>query len=209
MPWGSFVFVIIDRRTLIREALQTALAGTATVAAYPDPEAWSATAGDPPHLIVLGIGTDPLDAWRASLQSLTQKAPVMLISDLPDAEQITAALGLGVRGYLGSDESFCVLRSAIALILAGGSFVSADQLRAARKRHEAPAHSFGLSARQTQIAEGIRVGKPNKILAYELGMQESTVKVHIRNIMRKMRARNRTEIAFLLSQQRGDYRRAA
>jgi DNA-binding NarL/FixJ family response regulator len=93
--------------------------------------------------------------------------------------------------------------------LAGGSFVSADQLRAARKRHEAPAHSFGLSVRQTQIAEGIRVGKPNKILAYELGMQESTVKVHIRNIMRKMRARNRTEIAFLLSQQRGDYRRAA
>jgi DNA-binding NarL/FixJ family response regulator len=40
------------------------------------------------------------------------------------------------------------------------------------------------------------LGKPNKIIAYELGMSESTVKVHVRNIMQKMGATNRTQAAY-------------
>jgi hypothetical protein len=42
----------------------------------------------------------------------------------------------------------------------------------------------------------LREGKANKIIAYELNMCESTVKVHVRNIMKKLKARNRTEVAF-------------
>lgn len=38
---------------------------------------------------------------------------------------------------------------------------------------------------------------PNKLIAYELNMCESTVKVHVRTIMKKLKARNRTEVAFL------------
>ena len=37
----------------------------------------------------------------------------------------------------------------------------------------------------------------NKLIAYELDMCESTVKVHIRNIMKKLKATNRTEVAYL------------
>jgi DNA-binding NarL/FixJ family response regulator len=47
--------------------------------------------------------------------------------------------------------------------------------------------------------EGIRRGKPNKIIAYELNMCESTVKVHVRAIMKKLKATNRTEVAFKTS----------
>jgi DNA-binding NarL/FixJ family response regulator len=42
----------------------------------------------------------------------------------------------------------------------------------------------------------LQQGKANKIIAYELGMSESTVKVHVRNIMRKMGATNRTQVAY-------------
>jgi len=42
-------------------------------------------------------------------------------------------------------------------------------------------------------------GKPNKIIAYELNLRESTVKVHIRNIMKKVGAKNRTEVIFKIS----------
>jgi len=38
-------------------------------------------------------------------------------------------------------------------------------------------------------------GKQNKNIAYELGMCESTVKVHVRNLMKKLKARNRTQLA--------------
>ena len=37
----------------------------------------------------------------------------------------------------------------------------------------------------------------NKLIAYELNMCESTVKVHIRNIMKKLKATNRTQVAYL------------
>ncbi len=42
------------------------------------------------------------------------------------------------------------------------------------------------------------MGKANKIIAFELNLCESTVKVHVRSIMRKLQARNRTEVAFKL-----------
>ena len=54
------------------------------------------------------------------------------------------------------------------------------------------------TGRQTAILDILCKGKPNKIIAYELGMCESTVKVHIRNIMKKLKATNRTQIAYLV-----------
>ncbi len=53
------------------------------------------------------------------------------------------------------------------------------------------------SPRQLQVLELLQQGKQNKIIAYELGMCESTVKVHIRHIMRKLNARNRTQVVLL------------
>jgi DNA-binding NarL/FixJ family response regulator len=53
------------------------------------------------------------------------------------------------------------------------------------------------TARQAAVVEALRRGKANKIIAYELKMRESTVKVHVRAIMKKLKARNRTEVAFL------------
>jgi DNA-binding NarL/FixJ family response regulator len=57
--------------------------------------------------------------------------------------------------------------------------------------------SISFSPRQLQVLELLKEGKQNKIIAYELGMCESTVKVHIRQIMRKLKARNRTQVVLL------------
>jgi DNA-binding NarL/FixJ family response regulator len=53
------------------------------------------------------------------------------------------------------------------------------------------------TSRQAAVIEALRMGKPNKSIAYELNMCESTVKVHVRNIMKKLKAKNRTEVAFM------------
>jgi DNA-binding NarL/FixJ family response regulator len=55
----------------------------------------------------------------------------------------------------------------------------------------------GFTQRQSQILECLRRGMANKLIAYELDMCESTVKVHIRNIMKKLNATNRTQVAYL------------
>jgi DNA-binding NarL/FixJ family response regulator len=54
-----------------------------------------------------------------------------------------------------------------------------------------------LTQRQMMVVEALCQGMANKQIAYELGMSEHTVKVHLRHIMRKLRARNRTEVAVL------------
>jgi DNA-binding NarL/FixJ family response regulator len=56
------------------------------------------------------------------------------------------------------------------------------------------------TTRQAAVIEALRRGKPNKIIAYELKMRESTVKVHVRNIMKKLKATNRTQVAYLATQ---------
>jgi DNA-binding NarL/FixJ family response regulator len=53
-----------------------------------------------------------------------------------------------------------------------------------------------LTHRETEVLALVRQGKANKTIAYELGMSGSTVKVHVRHIMRKMGATNRTQAAF-------------
>jgi DNA-binding NarL/FixJ family response regulator len=45
------------------------------------------------------------------------------------------------------------------------------------------------------VIRALQQGKPNKVIAYELNMCESTVKVHVRNLMKKLKAKNRTDLA--------------
>ena len=50
-----------------------------------------------------------------------------------------------------------------------------------------------LTARERQILLFMREGHPNKVAAHRLGLSEATVKFHLRNIYRKLRAQNRTQ----------------
>ena len=54
-----------------------------------------------------------------------------------------------------------------------------------------------LTEREIDVLSLLQKGKQNKVIAYALNISESTTKVHIRNIMRKYRLRNRTEVALL------------
>ena len=52
-----------------------------------------------------------------------------------------------------------------------------------------------LTAREYDVLRSLRAGHQNKIIAFELGISESTVKVHLRSIMKKLNASNRTQAA--------------
>jgi DNA-binding NarL/FixJ family response regulator len=63
---------------------------------------------------------------------------------------------------------------------------------------EVTAHFFAkFTAREYQILRVLRRGRRDKQIASELNMAEGTVMVHLRNIRKKLGARNRTEIVFL------------
>jgi DNA-binding NarL/FixJ family response regulator len=51
--------------------------------------------------------------------------------------------------------------------------------------------------RESEVLARLRLGKPNKIIAHELKITENTVKVFVRQILMKLHASNRTEVASL------------
>ena len=151
-------------------------------------------------LIVLWLNNRDMDfetAFEAALEAAPQR-PIAILSDFADAALVSRALTHGVRGYFNSGMSLTELASAVRFVAAGGTFVPLSALNGLIAERPAPAKGNSgddrLSPRQLEVLELLQQGKPNKIIAYELGMAEATVKVHVRMIMKKLNARNRTEV---------------
>jgi DNA-binding NarL/FixJ family response regulator len=126
--------------------------------------------------------------------------PVIILSDADCAQlsRVTrAVLKSGARGFVPTRTSgFPVTLAAARLIREGGSFVPSHLLPTVQSSGR-PTQQKRLTSREDEVLGQLQRGKANKIIAYELGMSESTVKVHIRNIMRKMGATNRTQVAYI------------
>jgi len=55
-----------------------------------------------------------------------------------------------------------------------------------------------LTPREREVAGRVLEGKANKIIAAELGLSDNTVKMHLTQIMRKLKVTNRTQVVLLL-----------
>jgi len=161
--------------------------------------------------IVLSIAERPRHAESVQREiNLVNRAakgvPIILLTDQEEPDQITEALAQGVRGYIPTSSSVPIAIEAMRLVRVGGTYIPASSLIAASGREAAANNGEGSSTvgvftgRQMAVLKALRKGKPNKIIAYELGMCEATVKVHVRTIMKKLKAKNRTEAAYMASE---------
>jgi DNA-binding NarL/FixJ family response regulator len=133
------------------------------------------------------------------VKKLTAVAPVIMLSRVDSVNTIRAAFTWGVRGYIPTVSTTLNLAiEIIYLVTCGGEYVPLSGLSPGRVELEKPANPTAkqqFTPRQMAVIERLKLGKPNKIIAYELEVSESSVKAHIRNIMQKMNATNRTEVA--------------
>ena len=129
-------------------------------------------------------------------------AQVVIVSENEDASDILHALDSGASGYIPTSIPLTVVTEAIRLVRAGGTYIPAESLRYAQEQRNSRGSKEGkrfnglLTERQAAVVDALCQGKANKIIAFELNMRESTVKVHVRNIMKKLNASNRTEVAY-------------
>lgn len=198
--------LVIEARPLIRQLLQGFIASSSDLAvtsAGSIKEWMRSGASALPSVILLSLA----DGARlpGSLSELSIPAndrlanvPIVVQSNDRPGHQVLELLNGGIKGFIPSSISSEVAVQALRLVCAGGTFVPVSCLQASAEKGESEATGF-LTGRQLQVVEAIRQGKPNKIIAYELNMCESTVKVHVRAIMKKLKARNRTEVAYLYS----------
>jgi len=147
-----------------------------------------------------GMSSGAVADMVSRVSELLPGVPVTVLSHYGDADNIRQAFELGVRGYIPTSLASKVAIGAMHLVCVGGTFAPAAALLSQGDRPQGPAGEptiDGFTRRQAQILDCLRRGMANKLIAYELNMRESTVKVHVRNIMKKLKATNRTQVAYL------------
>jgi DNA-binding NarL/FixJ family response regulator len=206
--------VIIEERALIRDCLVHCVRSQTDldVAAVESVQAWKELSKTRSAALFV-ICTPPHrnhDEYHQEFQQLLQLSndvPTIVLSDGDEPRVILEAIERGAKGYIPTSVSLAVAIAAMRFVSCGGVFVpAASLLRAVRRQvsEDAPAPKGEthnpFTARQIAVIEALRKGKANKLIAYELNMCESTVKVHVRKIMKKLKATNRTQVAFLSNQ---------
>lgn len=206
---------LVDNRLLSRECvahtLKVKFDERLDIRAYATFEELMTCDPDSVDIIVFYIHEDCETAVRAILEQVKDAAfRLLVITDESVSELasfVREALRGGVSGFISTTQTgAATLHSAIDFVLSGGAFVPPelffDGQRGTARGAARPEPSRGLTRRQDEVLTKLKEGKPNKIIAFELGMSESTVKVHLHNIMRKLGVTNRTQ-AVALSQAQG------
>lgn len=156
-------------------------------------------AAPPPAVVVVFLDSNrPPSASELSFLDAAVGPPVVIISDIDDANFVVNVMKHGVRGYIPTSLPLNVAVEAVRLVQAGGTFVPPCALERDWSRREGATRAGDLlTERQMKVAEALCQGMANKQIAYALQVSEHTVKIHLRHIMRKLNARNRTEVAIL------------
>ncbi|MBL8643546.1 MAG: response regulator transcription factor [Rhodospirillaceae bacterium] len=167
-----------------------------------------------PDLILLDLHMPGMNgvASIADVRRAFASPPIVIISGNIDSSVIAGALRNGANGYIPKTMPGKSLVTALRLVLNGETYVPIALIEqgavasSAVPAVAAPAQPQSglsiLSARESAVLRLLIAGKSNKEIARELDLQEVTVKVHLRNVYRKIRAANRTEaVRIALSQQ--------
>jgi DNA-binding NarL/FixJ family response regulator len=202
------VIIIIDERALVRDCLMHCLQTAYVdhdVFAFAALSDWTKVENDypSPSVILLCVRNHRTKTIEDSddtdgIARLATSAPLVIISDIEDSSRIMRAIENGARGYIPTSMTLGIAVEAVRLVEAGGTFVPINCVMPSSQNHGNGGSQL-FTARQIMVVEALCRGKANKQIAFELGMCESTVKVHIRHIMRKLKARNRTEVAMMVS----------
>jgi DNA-binding NarL/FixJ family response regulator len=195
---------VIESRTFIRECIRRSVQS-----AFSLPVVTYSTAIEleqqrlliSPQLIIFSWVEDNKEASTNALKVLAESAPrtpVIVLAYNHAPELARTAIFHGAKGYIPVTMGFEITIEAVRFVLAGGTYAPMDCLLERDRPGDAPSQppTSGLvTGRELAVIRAIQKGKSNKVIAYELNMCESTVKVHVRRIMKKLKARNRTEVA--------------
>lgn len=156
------------------------------------------------QLVVLSLIDANSQACANALKDLSEfgsDRPVIALGSTNDADLARAAIHSGAKGYIPVTMGFEIAIEVMRFVLAGGTYVPPDCLLASDPFGPPASTTLSriciLTSRELSVVRAIQQGKSNKMIAHELNMCLSTVKVHVRNVMRKLNAKNRTDVAMV------------
>ena len=200
---------LIDSNKLFREGLKRLLDdSTFQISAEAGNlrEAVSAVdKGLKPQLILMDLqngGEEEAEGMRRLRAQLPDTRMVILTSELC-TRRLANALEAGADGYLMKDLSSDALAQSLRLVMMGekvfpthlAALLISGRINGGNT--DMPVSRKGLSQREVQILRCLLNGDSNKMIANHLNITEATVKVHLKSLLRKINASNRTQAAIL------------
>lgn len=128
---------------------------------------------------------------------------IIALSDKMNSEALISALRAGVQAFLLRDMSPEALIQSLMLVKTGevvfptelAAYLIEMVKRNGPDLEPTDVRGYGLSDREMQILHCLVQGQPNKVIANNLNLAEGTVKVHLKALLRKIKAANRTQAA--------------
>ena len=211
----SIRILVVDDHTLFRRGLTALLQRDPQFEIVGDAgdagEALRRAEALQPDLILLDNhlpGVNGVDALPALLDA-APRARVLMLTVSEDEQDLAAALRGGACGYLLKTIEGDALSVAIRRVMRGESVVAEEMTgklvaayRGAAAAPSAPAAApasklDALSPREQEILRGIALGQGNKEIARSLGIAETTVKIHVQHILRKLDVSSRVQAAVI------------
>ena len=139
-----------------------------------------------PDVVVLDLrmpkcsGLEVIGALKREFGSIR----ILVLSNYASGDEIAAAIHAGAAGFVGKDASLPVLLDAIRRVHAGEQVIPAETARRLANRFASQ-----LSPRELEVHALLGRGMSNKEIGSALNVVESTVKVHVTNILSKLGGR--------------------
>jgi DNA-binding NarL/FixJ family response regulator len=202
---GLLRIVLIDDHAIVRQGLRSILeretdlsvVGEATTA----DEALTVLDRVQPDIVLLdvklstGADTEGL-ALCAELNKRHPKVGILVLSTFLDDTMVMEAVQHGALGYVVKDVDTTELVRSIRAVSRGESAFdsrsAAAMVRSIRTAPDDPA----LTDREQKVLELLAHGLSNRAIGAQLFISETTVKFHVRNIMRKLNASSRAEAVY-------------
>ena len=159
-----------------------------------------------PDIVLLDTDLQEL-SYIKTIQRICESAPkakVIMLTHSENEQDVYHAVNAGAKGYLSKDIGIEELVKALFLVARGevvlSSVVAAKVLEEftefyPQRQHIHQRRGFGLTEREREVLALVADGASNRSIASSLYISENTVKVHLRNIMKKLHCNNRLQAA--------------
>jgi two-component system nitrate/nitrite response regulator NarL len=216
-PFQNVTTVLICQNILLRTGISHILSGTRfdITEQSGDPASLSTLPEGVPVLFLICDGHSTLE-YIQMIKDLKAQYPhsrAVVLADSMDPQDLVQICKEGLDGFCATRMDRHAIIKALELVMLGEIFIPGsvglsllDQLRGNQAGGLGQTTSLTsatdpalllnkLSEREAQILRCLTQGASNKLIARELGVAEATVKVHIKAILRKVKAVNRTQAA--------------
>lgn len=210
--------LIADDHTLVRRGIHLLLSKLypeVEVVEAADANGALAAADAAPEfdLVLCDLAMPGMEQLRG-LQALHRRlpeVPLVILSAISNPDDIVRTIELGARGYVLKSASDDTFRHALSLVLSGEIYLPSEAFLDRQQRWIGSRGPGGaefaasnplssLTERQRDVLTLMMTGQSNKEIARNLGLLESTVKAHVKIILSKLDAANRTQAAMIAAE---------